>query len=265
MKTTLKKSLSHLAALTCAAFTTTALAEDDGSKTINALLLTGGGYHDYQKQKTILSEGIEKRLNIKWTIVDKDAGGTKELLSAKGWADGFDVVVYNICHANETDGAFVKSVTDTHSAGLPAVIIHCSLHSYHWKTKTDDWVRFIGVTSMRHGKQHPITITSTASDHPIMKKLPAKWITPAGELYHIDKVWDTATVLADGTIDDGESKHAVAWVNEFGKSKVFGFSVGHHNETVASDDFLNLVANGMLWVTGNLKDDGTPAEGTSKK
>lgn len=240
-----------------------ATAQD--AKPINALLLTGGGYHDYDKQKTILSEGLGKLLNIKWTIVQKDAGGTKELLQEKGWADGFDVVVYNICHANESDGEFVKSVTETHSAGLPAVIIHCTLHSYHWKTKTDDWVRFIGVTSKRHGKQHPITITSTSSDHPIMKNLPKEWTTPAGELYHIDKVWDSATVLADGTIDGGESKHAVAWVNEFGKSKVFGFSVGHHNETVASEDFLKLVANGLLWATGNLKDDGTAAEGFAKK
>lgn len=234
-------------------------------KPINALLLTGGGYHDYDKQKTILTEGLSERVNLNWTIVQKDANATKELLSQTGWADSFDIVVYNICHADETDAAFVKSVTETHANGLPAIIIHCTLHSYHWKTKSDDWTRFIGVTSMRHGRQDPITVNVTKSDHPIMKKLPGEWTTPAGELYHIEKVWDSATVLADGTIDGGKSKHAVAWVNEFGKSKVFGFSIGHHNETVASADFLNLVANGLLWATGNLKDDGTPADGFAKK
>lgn len=233
-------------------------------KEINALLLTGGGYHDYEKQKTILSEGLSERLNLKWTIVHKDAAATKEFLSQPGWSDGFDIVVYNFCHANETDAAFVKSVTETHAKGLPAVIIHCTLHSYHWKTNSDDWTRFIGVTSMRHGKQHPITVKVTTSEHPITKKLPAEWTTPAGELYHIDKVWETATVLGDGTIDGWKSKHTVAWVNEFGKSKVFGVSMGHHNETMASADFLNLVSNGLLWATGNLKEDGTPVDGVAK-
>lgn len=254
---------AHSLAILFAMAPLTLSAQDE--KSINALLLTGGGYHDYENQKTILTEGLSERVNLKWTIVHKDAAATKELLSKPGWADSFDVVVYNICHADETDAAFVKSVTETHSKGLPAIIIHCTLHSYHWKTNSDDWTRFIGVTSMRHGKQHPITVTVTGAGHPIMKKLPATWTTPAGELYHIAKVWDTATVLADGTIDAGESKHAVAWVNEFGKSKVFGFSIGHHNETMASADFLNLVANGLLWSTGNLKEDGTPADGFAKK
>jgi type 1 glutamine amidotransferase len=240
-------------------------AKAQEAKQINALLLTGGGYHDYEKQKTILSEGISERINVKWTIVHKDANASKELLQEKGWSDGFDVVVYNICFADEKDGAFVQALTETHGAGLPAVMIHCTLHSYHWKTDNDAWVRLLGVTSMRHGKQSPITVTTVAGDHPVMKSLPKEWKTPNGELYHIDKVWDGVTVLADGSIDDGKSKHAVAWVNQFDKARIFGTSIGHHNETMQSGDFLDLVSKGLLWATGHLNEDGTAAAGYAVK
>jgi uncharacterized protein len=235
------------------------------AKQINALFLTGGGYHDYEKQKSILTEGISERVNVKWTIVHKDADASKELLQEKGWSDGFDVVVYNICFADETDGAFVQNLTETHGAGLPAVMIHCTLHSYHWKTKNDAWVRMLGVTSMRHGIKAPITVKSVAGDHPIMKGLSKEWKTPNGELYHIDKVWDGVTVLADGSIDDWKSKHPVIWVNQFNKARIFGTSIGHHNETMQTGDFLDLVSNGLLWATGHLKDDGSAEAGYAVK
>lgn len=229
------------------------LAQAQGGKKINALLITGGGYHDYEKQKTILTEALDKHLNAKWTIIHKDAKATKEILSEKGWQKGFDVIVYNICHADETDAEYVKNITDLHAEGLPAVVIHCSLHSYHWKTKSDDWVRFLGVTSPRHGKQAPIHVEAVKSEHPILKGLPEKWTTPNGELYHITKVWDTATVLANGHIDGSDDRHPVIWTNQFGKAKVFGTSIGHHNETMLDENYVKLVARGLLWATDRLQ------------
>lgn len=246
----MKKRYQTLAVLLCTVSTMTAAEE---AAKIKALLLTGGGYHDYDNQKTILSEGLSERVGIEWTIVHKDANATKEFLKTEGWSETFDVVVYNVCFADETDGGFIESLTETHAAGLPAVIIHCSLHSYHWKVDTDAWERFIGVTSMRHGRQDPIAVTTVATDHPVVKSLPVNWATPKGELYHIDKVWDTATVLANGSIDGGKSKHAVAWTNQFGKARVFGTSIGHHNETMQDKNFLDLVANGLLWSVDRLK------------
>ena len=250
-----KKTLFKSLIIPLIAFSSLGLAEE--SKSINAMLLTGGGYHDYEKQKTILSEGLGERVNIKWTIIHKEADATKELLSTKGWADGFDVVVYNICHANETDGDYIGKLTDSH-VGVPAVIIHCTLHSYHWKTDNKAWTNFIGVTSLRHGAQAPIVVKTVANDHPIMNGLPAEWKTPNGELYHIEKVADTATVLADGSIDNWATKHAVIWVNDFKKTRVFGTSIGHHNETMADKNYLDMVARGLLWSTGHLGEDGKP-------
>ena len=55
----------------------------------------------------------------------------------------------------------------------------------------------------------------------------------------------------------------VAWVNEYGpkKTRVFSTTIGHNNATVSDPRYLDLVARGVLWATGHLNDDGTPATG----
>ena len=226
-----------------------------GKKALKALLVTGGGYHDYKKQKTILTEGISKRAAVDWDVFMGDAKQTKEKLSEKGWADGYDVIVYNLCHAHETDGNFVEGLSKVHHEGKAAVVIHCSMHSYHWKIpgETKHWPAVLGVTSPRHGAKSPIEVSNLAKDHAIMKGFPAKWTTPQGELYHIDKVWPTATVLAKGTIDGGKKFHDCVWINTYGKGRVFGTTLGHHNETMSAETYLDMVSRGLLWATGRLK------------
>ena len=55
----------------------------------------------------------------------------------------------------------------------------------------------------------------------------------------------------------------VAWTNEYGpkKTRVFSTTIGHNTATVADARYLDLVTRGILWATGKLNDDGTPAAG----
>ena len=183
-----------------------------------------------------------------------DAKKTKAKLSEKGWADGYDVIVYNLCHAHETDAKFVESLSKVHHDGKAAVVIHCAMHSYHWKIpgETKHWPAMLGVTSPRHGKHAPIEVTNLAKDHAVMKGFPDKWKTPKGELYHINKVWPTAKVLAKGSIDGGKKFHDCVWINTYGKGRVFGTTLGHHNETMSEDIYLEMVTRGLLWTLGHL-------------
>src|SRR3954451_10623792 len=41
---------------------------DQDPKPIKALMITGGPYHDYGKQKVALADGLARRANIQWTI-----------------------------------------------------------------------------------------------------------------------------------------------------------------------------------------------------
>ena len=236
-------------------------------KPLRVLHLTGGCCHDYKMQKTILTEGISQRANVEFTIIHEEGKGrnTKhqyKQLTKKGWEKDYDAVLYNICFAHEEDVDYIEGITDTHKAGLPAVVLHCTYHSHHWKAKTDTWEEFIGVTSPNHGPKAAITITP-AEDHPVMKGFPKSWKTPQGELYNVDKVWPTATIIAEG--DNGKKKQACVWVNDFKGTRVFGTTVGHHNETMSENIYLDLITRGLLWTTDNLNDDGSAKKGMGSK
>ena len=71
---------------------------------------------------------------------------------------------------------------------------------------------------------------------------------------------------ADPNAKGTEAKAVVAWTNLFGpnKTRIFSTSIGHNNETVADDRYLDLVTRGLLWATGRITDDGKVAEGALK-
>jgi len=262
------KTLSPILLISAALTLTTSAAPDGkkdakkaGAAPLRVLHLTGGCCHDYAQQKIILSNGIGQRTDSTFTTVHEGGKGNAhqyELLKKEGWEKDFDAVLYNICFAQEADVAYIESITATHKAGLPAVALHCTMHSHHWNAETDTWEEFLGVSSRNHGPQAQITITPTKKDHPVMKGFPASWKTPQGELYNINKVHPSAMVLADG--DNGKTKQPCVWVNEFGGTRIFGTTVGHHNETMSENVYLDLVTRGLLWATHRLNDDGTPAK-----
>ena len=61
----------------------------------------------------------------------------------------------------------------------------------------------------------------------------------------------------------GENNNVVVWTHLYGpkKTRVFSTTIGHNNETVSDDRYLNLVTRGLLWACDKLNDDGTPKMG----
>ncbi|MDH3585086.1 MAG: ThuA domain-containing protein [Phycisphaerae bacterium] len=228
---------------------------------IRALMVTGGCCHDYAKQKVILSEGISARARVDWTIVHQGGSSTDAkipLHEKADWAKGFDVVVHNECFANVKDKAWVEGILKPHREGTAAVVIHCAMHCYR-VPKYDQWFRFCGVRSHNHGPKSPIEVKVTKKDHPITRNLPSTWKTPKGELYNIAEVYDGTTILATGT--NKQKTQPLIWTSRFGKARVFGTTLGHHNETMQQSQYLDMITNGLLWATGKLGDDGRPATG----
>jgi type 1 glutamine amidotransferase len=229
---------------------------------IKALMITGGCCHDYEKQKTILSEGISARANVEWTIVHeggKSLDHKVSIFEKEDWAKPYDVVVHNQCFANQKDLEHIHRITEAHKAGVPAVVIHCAMHCY--RGKTDQWFKLVGVRSHNHGRQAPITVETVERGHPVMKGFPANWKTPQGELYNIAEIYETTTPLAKGYSTDPAKTNACIWTGQFGKTRVFGTTIGHHNVTMEQDEYLGLVSRGLLWSVGKLADDGQPYPG----
>lgn len=224
-------------------------------ESLKILLVTGGCCHDYEFQSAQLEKAFEAAdVDAEWTVVNKGGKGTKaqiELYQDPNWADGFDVVIHNECFAETSDAAYISKITDTHRKGMPAVVIHCAMHTYR-AAETDQWRELLGVTSRRHDHQSNYEVKVTAPDHPIMKGFPADWKTPVDELYIIEKEWPNTVGLATADRESDGKSQVCFWVNQFGDSRVFGTTFGHSNETFEDPVFVGAVVRGTLWAADKL-------------
>ena len=171
---------------------------------IHALFIAGGCCHDYVAQKTILTEGISARANVTWDILfegGSSRGGVirdhrMSIYEKPDWAKGYDVIVHDECFGDVTNAEFIEHIAKAHFDGVPAVVIHCSIHSYRRST-TDEWRKLLGVSSYYHDPGRQFEVTNVMPDHPIMKGFPALWQDPAkDELYRMKKLWPDCVPLA---------------------------------------------------------------------
>lgn len=261
-------SLFALAALFAAVPAFAQEAKDP--RPIKALMITGGPYHDYGKQKVALADGLAKRINIEWTIYHEgDRGGTRfklPIYEKPDWAKGYDIVVHNECFADVVDEDFIRKVCKAHEEGVPGVFIHCCMHTFRAVRGFDEYRKMLGVTTVRHETARLIEVKPVKADHPVMKGFPAVFRTPVvDEVYVIDKVWPDCTPLATAYGIETRKDHPCVWVNQYGKARVFGTTLGHPQEVIESDVFLDTVARGVLWATNKLGDDGKPLPGYGPK
>jgi type 1 glutamine amidotransferase len=254
-------------------------------KPLKVLLVIGGCCHEYDKQQLILKDGIEARLNCEVVVDYNKTSNTKPVFAIfadPNWAKAYDVIIHDECAADIKDATTIDNIVNAHAAGVPAVNLHCAMHSYrsgNFKAPMAadapeaKWFNLLGLQSSSHGPLKPIEVTFTDAKHPITKGL-ANWTTMKEELYNNVQgtkgnftTWPTATVLATGKQDagdkDGVNNAVVAWTNEYGKNKtrIFSTTLGHHSETVADARFLDLVTRGLLWSVNKLDENGKPLPG----
>ena len=248
---------------------------------LRILLITGGCCHDYSKQKDLLKKGLEERTHAVVDQIHTDDKSTHPPLAILGnpdYARGYDLVIHDECAADISDRAAVAAVLKPHRDGIPGVNLHCAMHCYRIGNPNDPvtlgtphgfWFEYLGLQSSGHGPQEPISIQFSNPTSPLLKGL-KDWTTVNEELYNNIRIFKTAQPLAHGqqTVrrKDGTSKvedSVVVWANEYGakKTRVFSTTLGHNNDTVVDPRYLDLVSRGVLWATGHLKEDGTPAEG----
>jgi uncharacterized protein len=235
---------------TATAPTTTKLA----TKNIAVLLVTGGCCHDYDYQSKAMQLAAKERgVAIDWTIVNEGGKGTKamiDLYKNPKWHEGFDVVIHNECFADTDDEEYIRSITKPHLEGLNAVVIHCAMHTYRSAT-IDDWREMLGVTSKHHEHQSKYPVTVVQKDHPIMQGFPTiDYKSAMDELYIIEKVWPSTTVLATSKSEKTGEEQPVYWTNQYGKGRVFGTTYGHSNDTFSDKVFLDALVKGIVWAAG---------------
>jgi len=224
-------------------------------KPLKALLVTGGCCHEYAKQKDLLKAGIESRAMVEVSHVHSADTSTKAkfaIYDDPNWANGYDIILHDECTSHVVEQPYVDNILNAHKNGVPAVNLHCAMHSYRLPEK-DDWFQFVGIQSSQHDAQKPIEIAFIDREHPITKPL-ENWTTVNEELYNNLKLFPTAKPLARGRQDLGTrvDDYVVVWTNQFGKGRVFSTTLGHNTETVGDPRYLDLVTRGLLWATDKL-------------
>jgi type 1 glutamine amidotransferase len=232
-------------------FTLPALSDEP----LKIMLITGGCCHDYQYQATAIQDSFKGQgVEVQWKVVNEGGKGTEaeiDLYDNPKWAEGYDVVIHNECFANTKSEEYIRKITKAHKSGVNAVVIHCAMHTYR-ASQVDDWREFLGVTSRRHDHQAKYPVKVVDKEHPIMKGFPNDWVTPMDELYIIETLWPNAKPLATSVSEKDGNSHPCFWVNEYGKSRVFGTTYGHSNETFAEQPFRIALVRGTLWAAGKL-------------
>lgn len=245
-----------------------ALAADPAVKPLQALLVIGGCCHDYKTQKDVLAQGIAERAHVEVTIAydpDTTTSHLNPVYEKSDWATGFDVIIHDECSSNVKDPAVIERILGPHRQGLPAVLLHCGMHSYRSQgyPGVTPWFEFTGLQSTGHGPQAPIDISFIARGNSIISGF-ENWRTINEELYNnsAGKLLDTATALARGrqiTRDkqgaETSSNYVVVWTNNYrGNTKVFATTLGHNTQTVVDPRYLDLVTRGLLWSCVKLGD-----------
>jgi len=216
---------------------------------VRALMLAGGCCHNYINQSAILMRAVGEEMTVDWTVVYDGRGTTTrpEIYNQPEWWKGFDIVVHNECNADVDDIEYIRKITAAHKAGVPALVIHCAMHSYR-AAEQDDWREFLGVTSRRHTAQHNISLKIADEGHPVVQGLLEGWTTPNDELYVIEKLWPNATALATAVSpEEGHDEYPVVWVNQYHGARVFGTTLGHSDATWDDPHFQDLVRRGFRW------------------
>jgi uncharacterized protein len=226
---------------------------------LKAFWVTGGCCHDYPKNAPLLQKKMQQYANVGFKTLMCNREADMAPLKDRDYAKDYDVVVYDLCFADEKNKELIGNIVRTIHDGKPAVIVHCSLHTFR-AIDWDDWREAMGLTSTAHDGCRALS-TKKSVDHPIIKFWPSDWKTPGDELYQNIKFWPNATALLTAYSVESKKDHVVAWVNHYGKGQVFGTTLGHDMRTIGQDEYHHLLANGLLWVCGKLDGDGKALPG----
>ncbi len=245
-----------------------------------------GKYHKYTPQMEVFKEVAKVNAWDATVITGTHDGVIKQLAENPNFAEGYDVVVYNFCFANCANLDVPYNIIEqTKTKGVPAMLIHCSLHSFwptykvkggsavhapgaHEKAHTKKellakwnkehpgvdfpaWPKFTGIASTGHGPQAPIQTRHLVKDHPIVKDVP-EYKTVNAELYNnfinADDSKDTVSIIKG---QQGKGSAVVLWEHPVGKSKVVSFTLGHGLEEWSQLEFRQIIANGVNYLAKN--------------
>ena len=222
----------------------TASKGDSGA--LKVLYVTSvGWYHDYQRQTELVTDAIGQRVDAKIDVIVGDF----ERLRDTDFAVGYDVLIYNFCHAVRRDPQLVnKLIRPVRDLGVPLLAVHCTMHSFQ---HVSEWYDLLGLKTLRHEQLRAVTLNKSA-EHPVTATLAYPWQLANDELYiNISVAKSTeALIMAYGVETD--KHHLQAWLHEVNGTPVLATTLGHSEETLTDPQFHQFLANAVAFLGGKM-------------
>lgn len=103
-----------------------------------------------------------------------------------------------------------------------------------------------------HGPKHEYVVETRATDHPIMKDLPAKWLHTEDELYDMlrgpaMKMEILATAYSSEKFDGTQRYEPILMTVKYGDGRVFHTVMGHHKLALSCVGFMTTFIRGCEW------------------
>lgn len=243
-----------------------------------------GRYHDYTFQRKKFTELADaKGWNLKVLSGTHDEVEHK-LATDKKFAEGSDVIVYNMCMAHCGNPEVPYNIMQqTEKYGVPAMLIHCSLHSFwptfkekgenavhpgdaHAKVHTRKellaswkqshpgeafpaWPNFTGLASTGHSPQGYVRCSAIDKEHPSLNEVADFTTTKGEELYYNfinEQDSPQSKTVLKGEVEKGSA--VVLWENPYAKAKVISFTLGHSSEEWEEEPFRKILVNSVEYL-----------------
>ena len=183
-----------------------------------------------------------------------------------GKLDRFDAICFNNTTGTLfTDEAMKKNLMDFVRGGKGIVGVHsCTDCFYDWKEFGD----MMGGYFSGHPWNENVGVKVDDPKHPVVRSLGGKGFMVVDEIYQFkapysrDKLRVLLSLDMAKTKDKGQrpdKDFAVAWVQEWGKGRVFYCSLGHDGPIFWNPTVMAIYLDGIQYALGDLKADATPS------
>ena len=212
-------------------------ARSEAAEKAKVLYLRGGGIHDWKAATTVLVPIFEKTGDFEVTLTEK-----LEDLNAEN-LKGYQLVLIHSTSIEFTSPEQEKALCDFVRAGGAWAGFHSATDSFK---KSDAYWEMVGGRFAGHagGK---FTVYIIDKEHPITKGLEDFEIQDETYAHAYHKFACLRSLVRMNTEKERQS---MAWVQDYGKGRVFYTGLGHGNEAWTNPAFQRLLVRGMYWAVG---------------
>lgn len=211
-------------------------------------------YKTNQTLPAFARDVLQDRLGVETLILNGDPKNPHVIPGLAEALDRADLLLVSL-RRRALPEKDLEAVRKHLASGKPLVGIRTANHAFDAKGKGPaghaEWAKFdaevLGGNYKGHHKDGPkteVSVAAAAEKHPILTGV-ALPFPGNGSLYKVSPLASSATPLLIGAIPN-QAPEPVAWVNSYGKSRIFYTSLGHSDD-FKDASFVRLLANAVLW------------------